>query len=412
VMEAQSVILTPYENFIYALKAQETKRQYPHRLDKFLTFMGLPGTIEEKCSKLYQIANENISLFQANIIRFINSQNERIVAEEITEGTVCNYVKAIKLFCNMNDIMINWKKIGKGMPSEKHNADDRIPTIDEIHKLLEHPDRRLKPIVFVMISAGIRVGSWDFLKWKHVVPIPDEYNDKVIAARINLRNTKINHRDYFSFITPEAYYSLKDWMDFRQLHGEDINGDSWLMRDIWQKTDKSHGHRIGLAKFPKKLTSSAIKNLIYEAWKIQGIRTKLVNDKKRHEFKSTHCFRKIFETKCQKSKMNHNNIKILMDHSIGESQNYHRPTEDELLEDYRHAIELLTINEENRLKGQLNELMCEKDEISLMKLKHEKDMNELRQQIQILKESRNERNELLKYPEKLTQIAKLDNRNS
>jgi hypothetical protein len=25
--------------------------------------------------------------------------------------------------------------------------------------------------------------------------------------------------------------------------------------------------------------------------------------------------------------MNHNNIKILMDHSLGESQNYHRPTE-------------------------------------------------------------------------------------
>jgi hypothetical protein len=32
----------------------------------------------------------------------------------------------------MNDIMINWKKIGKGMPSEKHNADDRIPTYVEI----------------------------------------------------------------------------------------------------------------------------------------------------------------------------------------------------------------------------------------------------------------------------------------
>jgi hypothetical protein len=142
-METQLLELTPYENFLYALKASETKRQYPHRLDKFLTFMGLTGTIEEKCSKLYQIANENTNLLQAYIIRFINSQNKRIEAKEISEGTVCNYVKAIKLFCNMNDIMINWKKIGKRMPTEKHNADDRIPTTEEIHKLLEHPDREM-----------------------------------------------------------------------------------------------------------------------------------------------------------------------------------------------------------------------------------------------------------------------------
>jgi integrase len=377
-METQLMSLTPYENFLYGMKAKETKRQYPHRLDKFLTFMNLQGKIEEKCAKLYQMANENVNLFQANIIRFINFQKERIEIKEISEGTLCNYVKAIKLFCNMNDIMINWKKIGKGLPSEKHNADDRIPTVEEIHKLLEYPDRRLKPIVHVMISAGIRVGSWDFLKWQHVIPINDRESDSVLAARINVRNTKINNREYYSFITPEAYYSLRDWMDFRQLHGEDINGDSWLMRDIWQKTDKAHGHRIGLAKYPRKLTSSAIKNLIYEAWKVQGIRDKLSNpEKKRHEFKSTHGFRKYFETKCQMAKMNHNNIKLLMDHSLGESQNYHRPTEEELLDDYLCAIDKLTINEENRLKKRLSDYEGRDDAYSLQIT--EKILNRLRE---------------------------------
>ena len=60
--------------------------------------------------------------------------------------------------------------------------------------------------------------------------------------------------------------------------------------------------------------------------------------------------------------MNHNNIKIMMDHSLGESQNYHRPTEDELLEDYLNAIDLLTINEENRLKRKVQKLEVEKTE--------------------------------------------------
>jgi hypothetical protein len=39
-----------------------------------------------------------------------------------------------------------------------------------------------------------------------------------------------------------------------------------------------------------------------------------------------------------------------MDHSLGESSNYHRPTENELLEDYLNAADLLTVNEENRLR--------------------------------------------------------------
>jgi hypothetical protein len=79
-METQYLALTPYENFLFGMKAKETKRQYPHRLDRFLTFMGLQGTIEEKCTKLFEIANKNVNLFQANIIRFIYSQKERIGA--------------------------------------------------------------------------------------------------------------------------------------------------------------------------------------------------------------------------------------------------------------------------------------------------------------------------------------------
>jgi hypothetical protein len=54
-MEAKYVALTPYENFIFGLKAKESIRQYPHRLDKFLTFLGLEGTIPEKCTELYNL---------------------------------------------------------------------------------------------------------------------------------------------------------------------------------------------------------------------------------------------------------------------------------------------------------------------------------------------------------------------
>ena len=98
-------MLSPYDNFLYALKAKESKRQYPHRLDKLLQFMDFQGTIQEKCNLLNEFAKNN--LIEPSLIKFINSQKERIENKEITEGTLWNYIKAIKLFFSTNDIVIN-----------------------------------------------------------------------------------------------------------------------------------------------------------------------------------------------------------------------------------------------------------------------------------------------------------------
>ena len=54
-------LLSPYENFVYGLRAKETKRQYPHRLDKILSYLGLEGTIEEKCFKFYEIGKDRLN---------------------------------------------------------------------------------------------------------------------------------------------------------------------------------------------------------------------------------------------------------------------------------------------------------------------------------------------------------------
>jgi hypothetical protein len=40
----------------------------------------------------------------------------------------------------MNDIIINWKLVTRGMPCGNHAANDRTPTWDEIIQVLRYPD--------------------------------------------------------------------------------------------------------------------------------------------------------------------------------------------------------------------------------------------------------------------------------
>ena len=84
----------------------------------------------------------------------------------------------------MNDLTINWKRITKGLPKAKNSSNDRAPTIEEIRKLVEYPDRRIKAIVYAMASGGFRLGAWDYLQWKNVTPINND-NGELIYLQID-----------------------------------------------------------------------------------------------------------------------------------------------------------------------------------------------------------------------------------
>ena len=331
----------PLVSFTYGLKSIESKRQYPRRLKVFLDFLKFQGSVIEQAREFWLSAKSNPRWVEDNLMKFITIQNERANSGEISPSTIPNYYKATKLFCEMNEILLNWKKIAKGLPRVRDAANDRAPTLREIQKLVEYPDRRIKPIIFLMASSGIRIGAFDYLQWKHITPIYGE-NNEIVAAKIIVYAG--DNEQYYTFMTSEAYNSLKDWMDFRSSYGEEISEESWIMRDSWQTTNISYGAKLGLAKFPKKLKSSGIRRLIERALWEQGLRQPLAEGKKRHEWKAAHGFRKFYKTRTEQM-MKPINVEITMGHDIGVSASYYKPTEHEVLQDYLKAIDLLTIND-------------------------------------------------------------------
>jgi hypothetical protein len=333
------------------MKSPVTKKKYSRRLEMFFNFIKIPGeNLEERCLTFVNNGRNNVNWVFTNILQFVLFYKQRIDKKEISGATLINYLKAIKLFCEMSDLSINWKKITRGLSRGKRYASDRIPTLEEIRKIVEYPDRRIKPIVYTMCSSGIRLGAWDYLKWKHIIPIKNDKGE-VIAAKIRVYAD--DEEEYFSFISLEAYSHLNEWMVYREKAGELITKDSWLMRNLWDVTTPLGK---GLATVPIKLKSSGIKRLMERALFGQGIRTRLIEGKKRHEFQVDHGYRKFFKTRCELGGMKPINIEKLLSHSTGISDSYYRATEQELLDDYLKAMDSLTIDERNKLKKRIDKL--------------------------------------------------------
>jgi hypothetical protein len=101
----------------------------------------------------------------------------------------------------------------------------RAPTLEEIKKLCEYPDRRIKAIVYTMISSGIRVGAWDYLIWGNIRPIQED--GKIVAARMVVYDGEDD--SYISYITPSAYRELAEWVNYRKESGEVITDESWVI---------------------------------------------------------------------------------------------------------------------------------------------------------------------------------------
>jgi hypothetical protein len=366
----------PYSMFIFAMNAPQTREKYVTRLKRFFDFIDLPGsTIEERCHNFAQKGRVEPKWVLNNILRFLHTQKERVDRKEITGATLRNYVKTIKLFCEMNDILIPWKKITRGLPKGRKYADDRAPSLEEIQKIIEYPDRRIKSIVYTMTSSGIRLGAWDYLRWEHIQPIRRRDNgngrDDVVAAKIIVYSGEEGD-EYFSFITPEAYHELEKWLEYRKSSGENISGKSWLLRNVW---NTKIGFKRGLASEPKKLKSSGVKRLMEDALWTQRLRSNLEPGKRRHEFQTDHGFRKWFKTRCEIAGVKPINIEKLMGHSTGISDSYYRATENELLEDYLKAVPVLTISNENRIQTQMDNIVEEsrKNDSNIKSLLYEKE---------------------------------------
>lgn len=340
--------LDPWELFVNSVGSKQTKRQYKRRLEDFFLEIGMqePNAQDMARDFVKKALKDNQWAFSC-ALHYVSLHRTRCEKGEITPGTLRNCYKPVKSFYEINDIHITWKKLTKGLPKSRKFSLDRSPTTEEIRKLVRYPDRRIKPIILVMSSSGIRVGAWDWLRWGDIETIT-KGDTEIIAAKMRVYAGEAE--EYNTFISAEAYDAVKQWMDFRAEYGEKIGPSSPLMRDLFKTVTMKPGSTRGMAAAPKRMKSESIRNMIRRAWNAEGlIRPERADD----DFKSSHGFRKFYKTRCELAGMKPLNVETLMGHDVGIPGAYYRPSEEELLEDYTKALPSLAISEVSEIKQKI-----------------------------------------------------------
>lgn len=340
----QEWALEPLQEFFAAIRSPVTRRKYELRLAQFLDYAGAKGeTLAEKARYFTNMARKDYDRTTFVINSFLQEQKTRAEAGEINASTISIYVKPIKLFCEMNDVMVNWKKLSRKLPPGRHYANDRAPTKAEIKTLLEYPDRRIAPAILTMVSSGIRIGGWETLCWGDIEPLtkegePATKEGQVAAAK--LRVYPGDREEYYTFLSGEAFRSIESYIAFRKSQGETIGPKSPVLRDLFVPDRSGEG----LPQKPVRLATNGVKRLLENALKKTGLRGKLPEGKRRHEWQGAHGFRKFFKSVCE-NRMKSLNVEMLLGHDTGLNESYYRPSTKELLADYLKAMPDLTILE-------------------------------------------------------------------
>lgn len=139
--------------FESSLASKETRKSYMLLLKKYREFV----------AKEDIFFKSNPRLIEQKIIQSIlhlKQQGKSYAAIRI-------YLAAVKSFYKINDIFLNDSKISKFLPERKRVRKDRAYNYKEISKLLEIADERMRVVILLLASTGIRIGSLPELRLRN-----------------------------------------------------------------------------------------------------------------------------------------------------------------------------------------------------------------------------------------------------
>ncbi len=97
----------------------------------------------------------------------------------------------------MNDVVLNTNKIHQYLPEFRKSKKDRAYRYEEIHRLLDVADERMRAIIF-LLASGMRIGAIPGLRLRNLEKIESEYDTLKITVY------EAFNEEYTTFCAPEC----------------------------------------------------------------------------------------------------------------------------------------------------------------------------------------------------------------
>lgn len=367
-----------YEIFINAIKSETTRHNYIFAIKKYMQYRKVTK-LEELLPSSLSPNQSDIHSIESDIIKYIIHLKN---VEKNECSTITGYLAAIMLFYAVcTDLNLNRKKISRYLPASQKAGIDRGYTTEEIAKMLSVSDARVRALILLLASTGMRIGGIADRDKKEGKD-KDKDKDRLLRLKhlhkFSVSDKGINYNvykvvvyegckeEYFCFTTPEATKAIDAYLEYRERYHEKLTPESYLFREQFNTSDPFDSQN------PKGMQAKGLSKLIAETAIKSGVteRNSLLEGEKfgskRHKVFNTHGFRKFVTGKMVEAGLSDFVIDKLLGHkSKGgiNSKHYYRPQEDELFSEYLKAIDYLTIDDSNRLRLQVEQLTIKKSEL-------------------------------------------------
>jgi integrase/recombinase XerD len=317
---------TAYQKFYEVIADNKaTSTTYVLHLNKFLEYCKIDS------ENLVKLEAKEIEELVFNYIIYLKEKTRKY--GKPSPNSYNSLVSPIKLFCNMNDKILNWVKLAKYYPDRVPVANQMPYTREDIVSMMEAiNNKRDKAFVHLLASTGIRIGAIFNLNIEDVKWMED-------GAMIVIYRGDI--REYRVCLTPEATTALKQYLSTRS-------------------NIKPKDALFTVRNNSRRLTNATIKKMM------NNIRDRLGNTENRNSPKgksANHAFRKRIEITLANAGVHVKYLHYLTDHNLdSQDRHYFRGmTDEDIWKEFRKAIPHLTIDQTEKMARKLE---SEKEELS------------------------------------------------